>query len=57
MTHYQILCALGFANMCKQTADIANNDKMYLMLCPYHEMAQSNGSFHHSFVAVIAVAE
>lgn len=57
MNRYQIFVTLGLASVTKQTYDLANNGKTYLTLCPYCEMAQSSGSFHHLFVAVSIVGE
>ena len=57
MNRYQILGTLGLAGVAKQKYDLANNDKTYLLVCPRHEMAQSNGSFRHLFLAVSAVGK
>uniref|UniRef100_A0A224Z273 Uncharacterized protein n=1 Tax=Rhipicephalus zambeziensis TaxID=60191 RepID=A0A224Z273_9ACAR len=52
MNRDQILGALGLAGVVKAIAYLANNNRAYLMLCPDREMAQSDSSLHHSFVAV-----
>lgn len=47
MNHYWILSVAALACIAEQTADLANNDEMYLMLCPQGEIARSNGLFPH----------